>query len=130
MDPSAALHVGDSHFGEVLPVPRLAAIAGAAREPEDANLLPLPVPHDLGGDLGALHDRLARLDVLAVGGEQDAVEGHLAPWLGGEQGHLDRDTGFSAELLAAGREDGIRHRARTLIRTWGSVKATRPRTAR
>src|SRR5882762_10918703 len=114
MRSSADLHVGNLHFGEILTMPRLAAIPGAAGEPKDADLLPLAVAYDFGGDLRAFDGRLPGLDVLAVRGEQDAVEGHLAPRLGGEQRHLDGDPFFGAKLLAAGGENGVRHRARNL----------------
>src|SRR5258705_12499142 len=102
MRASADLHVGDLDFGEILAMPRLAAIAGAAREAEDANLLPLAVTDHFGGDLRALDGRLTGLDVLAVGGKQHPVERHLASRLGVEQRDLDGDAFFGAKLLAAG----------------------------
>src|SRR6266540_3889227 len=109
MRASADLHVGNLHFGEILAMPRLAPIPGAAGESEDADLLSLAVPHHFGGDLRALDGRLARLDVLAVRGQQDAVESDLAPGLRGEERHLDGDPFFGTELLAAGRENGVGH---------------------
>src|SRR5438034_11668293 len=86
-------------------------------EPVDLDLLALAVAHDLGRDLGALHHRFPRLYVLAVAREQHAVERHLAPGLRLEQRDLDRDSRLGAKLGATGREDGIAHRARTLIST-------------
>src|SRR5438445_197965 len=65
----------------------------------------------------ALHARFPRLYVLAVAREQHAVERHLAPGLRLEQRDLDRDSRLGAKLGATGREDGIAHRARTLIST-------------
>src|SRR5467141_1090608 len=114
MRSSADLHVGNLDFSEILAMPRLAAIPGAAGEPEDADLLALAVPDHFRGDLGALDGRLTRLDVLAVGRQQDVVERHLGPRLGGEQRHLDRDTFFGAELLSAGCENGVGHGSRNL----------------
>src|SRR6266545_1159669 len=122
MRASADLHVGDLDFGEVLAMPRLAAIAGAAREAEDPNFLALAVTHDFGGDFRALDSRLARLDVLAVGGKQHPVERHLASRLGVEQWDLDGDAFFGTKLLAAGGENGVGHRAGTLIGMRTSVK--------
>src|SRR5213594_2165403 len=109
-------------------VPGVAPISAAAREPVDLDLLALAVAHDLGRDLGALHHRFPRLHVLAVAREQHAIERHLAPGLRLEQRNLDRDSRLGAKLRATGREDGIAHRARTLISTWSSVKP--PHTAR
>src|SRR5260221_11172417 len=120
MRASADLHVGDLDFGDILALPSFAAIPGAAREVEDANLLPLAMPHHLGGDLGAFDRRLPSLDVLPIGGQEDAVERDLAPRFGREQRHLDGDPFFGPELLAAGRENGVGHGRGTLIgsRTW------------
>src|SRR5881396_2836152 len=119
---SADLHVGDLHFGKVLPMPRFAAVSRAAREPEDADLLALAVAHYFGDDLCALQHRLPRLHLLAVAREQDAVERHLAPGLGREQGYFDRDAFFGAELLPAGSENHVGHGRRTLIGIGTSVK--------
>src|SRR3989442_7796779 len=71
---SADLHVGDLDLGEVLPVPTVAAIPGAARKPENPDLLVLAVPHDLGGDPGALHVRRPALDLLAVARDERSEE--------------------------------------------------------
>src|SRR5437016_2100391 len=107
MLPSADLHVGDLDFSEVLPVSRMAPIPGAPREPKDPDLLALAVADDLGGDLGALHARHARLDVLAVARHEDLIERDLVPRLCIEQRDLHRDARFGAELLAAGGENGV-----------------------
>src|SRR6266566_3374556 len=122
MRSSADLHVGDLDFGKVLPVPRVAAIAGAAGEAENPDLLALAVPHDLGGDLGTLHLRRTRLDVLPVAGQEDVVERHLVPGFGVEQRHLDGDAGLGPELGTNGGEYRVGHGRRTLIRTCTSVK--------
>src|SRR5580765_1250289 len=98
---SADLHVGDLDLCEVLPVPAMAAIAVAAREPEDANFLVLAVPDDFGGDLRALQLRRAGLHALAVAHDEHLVEGDFITRLGVEQWHFDGHTGFGAELLAA-----------------------------
>jgi len=66
-----------------------------------------PVADDLGGDLGPLHARHARLDVLAVAGNEDLIERDLVPRFGIEQRNLDRDAGLSAELTATGRENRV-----------------------
>src|SRR5882762_8959484 len=126
--PLADLHVGDFDFGEVLPVPSVAAIAGAAREPEDPDLLVLAVPHDLGSDLGTLDVWLAALHFLPVARDQHVVERHLVARLRIEQRDLDRDSRLGPKLTAAGRENRVTHRARNLNRHLGLVK--RPRTAR
>src|SRR5882762_9158432 len=104
MRSSADLHVGDLDFGEVLPVPSVATIAGTARKPEDFHLLVLAVPHDLGGDLGTLDVRLAALHFLAVARDQHVIERHLVPRLRVEQRDLDRDARLGAELAATGGE--------------------------
>src|SRR6266446_521242 len=120
----ADLHVGDLDLGEVLPVPAVTAIAGAAREPEDPNLLALAVPHDLGRDLRALHLRGAGLDVLAVARHENVVERDLVSRLRVEQRHLDRNSGLGPELGTTGREDRVTHRARNL--NWGN-RLVKPR---
>src|SRR5947208_9159744 len=114
MQSSADLYVGDLDFGEVLPVPSVAAIAGAAREAENPDLLALAVPHDFGGDLRALDLRRARLDALPVARHENGVERHLVPGLGVEQRHLDRHSGLRSKLGTTGREDCVTHRARNL----------------
>src|SRR6266849_8058908 len=111
---SADLHVGDLDFGEVLPVSGVAAIAGAARKPENPDLLVLTVPHDLGGDLGTLDVWLAALHFLAVARDQHVIERHLVPRLRVEERDLDRDSRLGAELTATGRENRVTHRARNL----------------
>src|SRR5260221_10906836 len=113
---SADLHVGDFNFREILAVSGVAAIAGAAREPEDPNLLTLAVPHDLGRDLRALHLRRASLDVLAVARYEDVVERDLVSRLRVEQRHLDGDSGLGAELSPTGGENGVCHRGRNVNR--------------
>src|SRR6266540_2266988 len=115
MRSSADLHVGDLDFGKILPVPRVAAIAGAAGEAENPDLLALAVAHDLGGDLGTLHLRRTRLDVLPVAGQEDVVERDLVPRLGVEQRHLDGDAGLGPELGTTGGEDCVGYRAGTVI---------------
>src|SRR6266446_10639902 len=130
MRSSADLHVGDLDFGEVLPVPSVATIAGAARKPENPDLLVLAVPHDLGGDLGTLDVWLAALDFLAVARDQHVVERHLVPRLRVEQRDLDRDARLGAELTAAGRENRVTHRARNLNNDNRLVKVTPQRIAR
>src|SRR5207253_8360470 len=72
--------------------------------------------------------RCPRLPLLSIHRQQHAIERHLAPRLRLEQRDLDGDSRLGAELGATGREDGITHRARTLISTWSSVKP--PHTAR
>src|SRR5438105_12452776 len=124
MRSSADVYVGDLDFCEVLPVPSVAAIAGAAREAENPDLLTLAVPHDFGGDLRALDLRRARLDALPIARHENGVERHLVPGLGVEQRHLDRDSGLSPELGTTGREDGVTHRARNL--NWGN-RLVKPR---
>src|SRR6267378_8049125 len=125
MLPSADLHVGDLDFSEVLPVPSVAAIAGAAREPENPDLLVLAVPHDLGGDLGTLDVWLAALHFLPVARDQHVVERHFIARLRIEQRDLDRDSRFGAELPATGGENRVTHRARNLSRDLGLVKRRR-----
>src|SRR5439155_5593076 len=114
MRSSADLHVGDLDFGEILPLPSVAPIPGPAREPENADLLFLAVPHDLGGDLGTLDVRLAALHFLPVARDQDVVERDCVPRLRIEQRDLDRDSRLGAELTATGGENRVTHRARNL----------------
>src|SRR5687767_2526498 len=119
---SADLHVGDFDFRKVLAMPGVPAVPRAAREPEDPDLLALTVAHDFGRHLGALHLRRPRLDVLPVARDEDVVERHLIARLGIEQRDLDRDSWFGAELRAAGGENGVGHRAGTLVGIRSSVK--------
>src|SRR6266403_1514433 len=107
MRSSADLHVGDLDFGEVLPVPGVATIAGTARKPEDFHLLVLAVPHDLGGDPGALDVWLAALHFLAVARDQHVVERDLVPRLCVEQRDLDGDPWLGAELTSTGGKDCV-----------------------
>src|SRR6266446_3047391 len=125
MLPSADLHVGDLDFGEILPVPGVPAVTGAPREPENADLLVLAVPHDLGGDLGTLDVWLAALDFLPVARDQHVVERDLVPRLRVEQRDLDRDARLGAELAATGGENRVTHRARNLNGDLGLVKRRR-----
>src|SRR6266508_5352810 len=104
---SADLHVGDFDFGKVLPMTGVTAIPGAARNPEDANLLVLTVPHDFGGDLGALDVWLTALHFLAVARDQHVVERDLVPRLRIEQRDLDGDARLGAELTSAGRKNRV-----------------------
>src|SRR5207249_6846644 len=119
---SPDLHVLDLDLGEILPVPGLAPVPGAARKPEDADLLALAVPHHLRSHLGATHERLTRMHLLAVADQQDVIEGDRLAGLRGEQRHLDGAPRLGLELLATGRENGVGHRAGTLIAARDSVK--------
>src|SRR2546423_677838 len=110
LPPVAALVFRRRHRMHAHPEPLLVLVL-------ELDLLALAVAHALGRDLGALHHRFPRLYVLAVAREQHAVERHLAPGLRLEQRDLDRDSRLGAKLGATGREDGIAHRARTLIST-------------
>src|SRR5213078_2518810 len=122
MRASADLHVGNLDFGEILPVPTVAAIPGPAREPENADLLVLAVPHDLGGDLGTLDVWLPALHVLPVACDQHLVERHFVARLRIEQCELDLDSRLGAELAAAGGENGITHGGGALNGSWDCVK--------
>src|SRR6266566_6346398 len=122
MRSSADLHVGDLDFGEILPVSTVTAITGAARKPENPDLLVLAVPHDLGGDLGTLDVWLAALHFLAVARDQHVIERHLVPRLRIEQRDLDGDARLGAELTATGGKDCVAHGPRTLIGMGTSVK--------
>src|SRR5438552_11649426 len=124
MRASADLHVGNLDFGEILTVPTVAAVPGPAREPENADLLVLAVPHDLGGDLGTLDVWLPALHVLPVARDQHLVERHLVARLRIEQRDLDRDSRLGAELAAAGGKYRVAHRRGTLIGMGTSVKAS------
>src|SRR6266550_1500589 len=119
---SADLHVGDLDFGEILPVPGVPAVTGAAREPEDPDLLVLAVPHDLGSHLGTLDVWLAALHFLPVARDQHVIERHLVPRLRIEQRDLDGDARLGAELTATGGKYRVAHRRGTLIGIVTSVK--------
>src|SRR6266566_6202928 len=125
MRSSADLYAGDPDLGEILPVPGLAPVSGAARKPENPDLLVFAVAHDFGRNLGALHHRRTGLDVFTVAGDQDAVERHLSTRLRIQQRDLDRDARFGAELPTAGREYRVGHRAGTLTGAWDWVKGAR-----
>src|SRR5690349_15772959 len=109
---SADRYVADFHFGELLAVSRMTPIARAPREPEDADLLALAVPHHLARHLRALHHRGTGVDLLAVARQEHPVEGHLRPRLGLELGDLDGLPRLGPELLPTGDENGVRHRGR------------------
>src|ERR1051325_6588113 len=125
---SAERHVADFHFGELLAVPGVTPVARAPREPEDADLLALAVPPPLARYPGALHHRGAGVDLLAVARQQHPIERHRGPGLGVELGHLDRSPRLGPELLAAGDENGVRHRGRNVNR--GKMLVKPRRTAR
>src|SRR2546428_4592031 len=111
---SADLRVGDLDFGEVLPVPTVAAIPGAARKPENPDLLVLAVPHDLGGDPGALHVRRPALDLLAVARDEHVSVRYLVPWLGIQQPGFDRDSPLRPAPATTRGSNRVTHRARYL----------------
>src|SRR6185436_5327823 len=94
-------------------------------ESKNPDLFALAMTHDFGRDLGALHLGGAGLDVLAVARDQDVVERHLVAGLRREQRDLDRDARLGAELLAAGCEDCVGHRARNLNSYLSLVKRRR-----
>src|SRR6266571_5001300 len=121
------LYVRDLDLGELLPVAGVAPVPGAAREAIDPDLFALGMPHHFGRHLGALENRLAGVHVLPVTREQHLIERHLAPGLGREQRDLDRDAGLGLELAAAGRKNGVRHRARNLNRYKGLVNGAEGR---
>src|SRR5947207_6535729 len=108
------LHVGDPDLGERLAMPGLAPEPGAAGEAVDLDLLALAVSHHFGRHLGALQDRLAGVHVLAVAGQQHAIEGQLAPGLACEQRDLDRDAGLGPVLDAADGKNGVGHEGRNV----------------
>src|SRR5438445_13661486 len=70
---SPDLHVLDLDLGEILPVPCPAPVPGAARKPEDPDLLALAVPHHLRCPLGPTPHRLPRLHRLAVAAPQTRI---------------------------------------------------------
>src|SRR3989442_6747029 len=109
---SADLHVLDLHFRERLPVAGVPPEPSAAREPVDLDLLVFAVPHHLGRHLRSPDGRLPGVYVLAVARQQHVVESDLAPGIGLEQWHLDRDPWLGAELAAAGGEDRVGHEGR------------------
>src|SRR5688572_20228983 len=77
MSASTQLQIGDADLGIPLPVPGLAAVVLPPLELEDVDLGLLPLPHDLSLHRGSLDQGRAGLDRLAVGREEDFVEGHL-----------------------------------------------------
>src|SRR5687768_8887547 len=104
MPASAQLQVGDADLGELLPMSGLAAVILPPLEFEHVDLGFLPLAHDFGRHRRALHQRSSGLDGLAVGGEQDLVEGHLGA---GGRVHERQPEGlalFRPELLAEGSE--------------------------
>src|SRR6476661_7767833 len=125
MRSSADLHVGDFDFGEILPVPTVPAVTVTTREPEDPDLLVLAVPDDFSRDRRAVQPGSTGLHVLAVARDEDLVEGDFIPRLRVEQRHLDGDTRFGAELLAAAHKYRVTHRRGTLTGIGTLVKPTR-----
>src|SRR2546425_366883 len=122
---SADLHVLDLHFRERLPVAGVPSEPRAAREPVDLDLLVLAVPHHLGRHLRPSHGRLPGVHVLAVARQENLVEGNLAPGIGLEQRHLDRDPRLGPELAAAGGEDDVSHEGRNSNRRLSFRQETR-----
>src|SRR5919197_3023513 len=98
MRASADLHVFDFDFGEILPVPGVAAISVPPRKPKDPDLLALPVPHDLCGLFRARYTRRAGLDVFAIAGDEDLIEGDRIARLRIEERDSDRNARLGAEF--------------------------------
>src|SRR2546428_204977 len=89
----------------------------------ELELLPRPMAHDLGRDLGPLRHGLPGVYVLAVAREQHAIERHFAPRLGLEQRDLDGLSRFGPKLGSADRENGVSHGRRNLNRRLELVEA-------
>src|SRR5688500_6522889 len=93
----------------------LAAIVLPPLELEDVDLGLLALAHDLGLHRSTLEERGAGLDRLAVGGEEDLVEGHLGARRGIHERQAKGLTLLRAVLLAEGSEDRV-HEANPLKR--------------
>src|SRR5947207_4271772 len=104
---SAEGDVGDADLSELLPMSGLPAVILPPLEFEHVDLGLLAHADDLGFHLGPGDERGARVDGLAVGGEQDLVEGDLGPRLGVEERQADRFALLGPELLARGPENRV-----------------------
>src|SRR5690348_10286086 len=107
MGASAESEIGDADFGVLLPMPGLPAIVLPPLELEDVDLGFLAHADDLGHDLGSRHQRCSSLDRLAVGAQQDLVEGDRGSCLGVHEGEPDRLAFFGPELLTRGPENRV-----------------------
>jgi len=74
---------------------------------EDNDLLAASLAQDLGGDAGAVDDRLADNGRLAVSNEQDAAEVDRVTRRSGQLVDLELGAQFDAILLAAGFDDCV-----------------------
>src|ERR1700736_534359 len=92
----------DPDFREPLAVAVQLAHALLRLVPEDEDLLVLGLAQHRAGDRGAAHDGGPDRDVVAVGGQDDAIEGHRGADFGFDEIGADDIAFRHTELLAAG----------------------------
>src|SRR6266566_5018577 len=95
----------DADLGERLPMALLFRVVLTALLLEDDDLLAASLLDDLAGHASAFHNRSADMRLVAVGAEDDVVEGDLRPGVAGQTGNSDSFSGLGAELFAAGSDD-------------------------
>src|SRR5712691_4441867 len=104
---SAQRQVGDADLGVALPMPGLATVVLPPLELEHVDLGLLALPHHLGLDLGAGHQRRAGPDGVTIRREQHLVEGDLGACRGLHQGETQRLALLRPELLSGGSKNRV-----------------------
>src|SRR6266550_580661 len=99
----------DADLGERLPMALLFRVVFTALLLEDDDLFAEPLLDDLAGDTRAFHNRRADVLLVAVGAEDDVVEGDLRPSVPGQGRNSDCFSCLGAELLAAGSDNRVSH---------------------
>src|SRR5215208_6053736 len=107
MSASAQLDVGDADLGIPLPVPGLAAIVLPPLELEYVDLGLFALSDNLRQDLGAFDQGSTSVDGLAVGRQQDLVEGDLSSGLGAHERQPEGLPLLRPKLLPCGAKDRV-----------------------
>src|SRR5882672_11581046 len=99
----------DADLGERLPMALLFGVVLTALLLEHHDLLALTVLDDLRRDVRSFDGGSADVGLVAVGAEDDVVEGNLRAGIADQSRNSDCLSRFGAELLAAGTDDRVSH---------------------